>query len=74
MDLLPLLKLCRAALEHSEPKAKHYAEPVERHARALAGVDDAIAELEGFLPLNQGMSAADLERVELDAIDQRVNR
>lgn len=32
------LELILEALEHSEPKMKHYSEPVERHERAINAV------------------------------------
>jgi hypothetical protein len=36
------LKLILEALQQSEPKAKHYPEPVERHARAIQAVTELL--------------------------------
>jgi hypothetical protein len=38
------LELILIALEQSEPKAKHYPEPVERHSKAIAAVLSLLAE------------------------------
>ena len=45
MTTLTALQLAQEALEHSEPVMKHYPEPVERHAKALAAVREAMKDM-----------------------------
>lgn len=42
-DLPDALRLALEALEHSEPTHKHYAEPLERHAQAIAAARSALS-------------------------------
>jgi len=41
-DLEVALKLAAEALKYSEPKMKHYPEPIERHQSAIKAVADAL--------------------------------